>query len=384
VRFSLVMLSVEGQDLKLSPTRFEEGRNFTNKVWNAARFCLLKLSGGGPDEFIPEPGLEPAAGVRTAPAGDESVPSSASPEEATASVPSTDARPRERSFEDRWILARLGHTIVDSTKALEGFRFNEAFRTIRRFVWEDFCDWYVELVKPRLGDNAPAADRAAAQRVLAYVLDHAARLLHPLMPFLTEEIWQYLGQVAPQRSLFDGEAPTTEGSIMQAPWPVLHEDMEDPDAITDMERVQQVIIAVRRIREKRNVPHNERPEVLIATASETEALLYRRHGALIAMMGRTQQPVAGIDVEKPDQAGVEVLPGGTQVFMPVKGNVEAERKRLMKELDNARRQLAKSDTQLNNPAFLERANPAVVERTREQHQKWRELIAKLEQHLADL
>ena len=292
------------------------------------------------------------------------------------------------NFEDRWILSRLTRAVTRATDALEAFRFNEAFRVIYSFVWDEFCAWYVELVKPRLGTDADAdADSSArrvAQRVLAYVLDHSLRLLHPLMPYLTEEIWSHLLRVAPQRRLFAQDGDGARDYIMMSRWPTARGELLNDEVESEMECVQAVVVAVRRIREKRNVPHRDRPEVIVATPDEQTGVLIKRHRDLIAMMARSQPPTTGVGLSKPERAAAEVLDGGIQVFVPVTGNVEAERERVNKELERTRQQLTKIESQLQTQDFIDKARPEVVTRQRDRREQFLTKVAKLEKHLEDL
>ena len=213
VRYTLANLTTEGQDIKLNPIRFEMGRNFINKVWNASRFVMINLT-----EI-----------------------------ELDNSAISMD----ELKFEDRWILSRLNEVIKDTTRAIENFRFIDITKAIYDFTWRDYCDWYVEMVKPRLKGNN--RDALVAGRVLAWVLDNILRLLHPIAPFFTEEVWSELGKICPARGLDADCTPAGEFLILES-WPTATEELRNSEIESSMNRVQDIVRAIRNIRAKVQYP----------------------------------------------------------------------------------------------------------------------------------
>ena len=319
VRFSLVVLTREGQDVKLSENRFELGQRFCNKIWNATRFVLGHLEGGPP--------------------GRES-----------------------DVLEDRWIRSRAHAAVASVTAALEEYRFHDAAQELYRFFWNDYCDWYVEIAKRRLGPEASADERAAVRATLGRVTRASLRLLHPFLPFVTEELWAYL--------------PGTEGALVIAAWPVATEFERDESAEAEFELIREAVAAVRNIRSEMNVPPSA--EVAVAVLTDDPALEAALVSAAssIRSLARVSTLDVGPRVEKPRAAASGVIKGGT-VFVPLSGliDLDVEKRRLAKEDERLRSLIAGAEKKLENPNFVERAKPEVVEQERE---KLRSLKADLE------
>ncbi|MCC8190920.1 MAG: valine--tRNA ligase, partial [Planctomycetes bacterium] len=338
VRYTLCTLTTDGQDIKLAPTRFEMGRNFINKMWNASRFVLIRLANAAP--------------------GDEPV--------ATASL----------SLADRWILSRLAAVVEECGRQIESFRFHDYAKTMYEFAWGDFCDWYVELVKPVLGQDTPEA--AASARVLAWVLDNIMRLLHPVAPFFTEEVWRLLGEVVPRRGL---ETPREAAPMLvRAAWPDLKAALvhRDETVERDMTRAMDVIRAIRNIRAKFNLPPKSDLAVSVsAVDTEYAASIEPLADTIRAQAGLTGLEL-GVDLPKPHQAAAEVLPGA-QVYAPLASlmNVEVEMRRIEKELASKTRAADALNTKLHNLDFLEKAPPEVVARERERRDEFNRQIREL-------
>ena len=333
LRFTLAIATTETQDLRMpvekaklpdgrvvnTSERFEQGRTFPNKVWNAARFALMNLEG-----YTPEP-------VNL------------------ASLP----------VEDRWILSLLERTARETTDDLEHFRFAEATKRLRDFTWNDFCDWYVEFQKGRLRDPLT---RPTAQRILAAVLDGLTRLLHPIVPFLTEQVWQHLGAVAPARGLPKPE-PAAE-SVCIAAWPIYPGSWDDTEAENVVGLWQEVTKALRNLRAERNVPKDAKvTAILVASGSTAEKL---RAGEPFI---RALAPVATLTIteatERPAESAIAVL-ADVEVILPLENliNKEAEAARHKKTLTELDRQLKPLESKLGNPAFVANAPPDVIEQTR--------------------
>jgi valyl-tRNA synthetase len=336
LRFTLALAATETQDLRMpvekakladgrtvnTSERFEQGRTFPNKFWNAARFALMNLQDHEP----------------------------APVDWAVLTV------------EDRWILSLLAETTALTTTELESFTFAEATRRLRDFTWNDFCDWYVEFVKGRLRD--PGA-RGLAQRVLATVLDGLCRLLHPIVPFVTEQVWQALGQVAPLRGLpVPGRAVE---SVCIAPWPAYPAEWNDREAREVVGLWQEVTRSLRNLRAERNVPREARIEPILI-ASEAAAARLRRGEAFIRSLAPAATLTITADAERPAESAVAVLPE-VEVILPLANLIdkEAECARLRKSLTDLDRQLAAVHAKLNNESFTSRAPADVVaqQRTRE-------------------
>jgi valyl-tRNA synthetase len=319
--------------------RFEEGRNFANKLWNAARFLLLNLEGYTPHALKVE----------------------------------------ELPLEDRWILSRLATTAREVTEHLEGYHFSDVARTVYDFTWSEFCDWYVEMSKGRLREEG---SRPVVQRVLAGVLDVILRLAHPVMPFVTESIWQALNEAAFERGLPAPE-PATE-SVMIAPWPSLPREWQDEGMERRIRRMQELVRVVREVRNRYTVDPKKPLDVFVrcgaAVAADFEQL--RPFIAQLAGVGKLE---CGPAVAKPPQAVTHVHPD-FEAYISLRGliDVDAEIKRLEKQLAEKRKHLQVTRSKLDNANFVKNAPPEVVQ---QQHQLVADLKAQiqaLEANLAEL
>ena len=333
-RFTLAAFAAQGRDIKLAEERIAGYRNFCNKVWNAARFTMMNLADFDPDT-VSYDDLVFSAG-------------------------------------DKWILHRLNETARDVSEALESYRFNEAAMGLYQFTWSEFCDWYVELSKQDLYNGTPER-KLAAQYVLWYTLEHLLRLLHPFMPFITEEIWQTL----PKAGTRNGERGTgTPQSIMLAPYPEYREHRSFPEAAADMERVMAVISGIRNIRGEMEVPPSREIAVILSCGSEESLRLMKHNEGAIVSLARLSSLALGIGMEKPEDASIQVA-GDVQIYVPLRGlvNVEEEEKRLLKEIGKLDKDIEFLGKKLENPSFVERAPADVVAKERE---KLTEFAAKKE------
>ena len=348
VRFSLIMLSPEGQDLKLSESRFEMGRNFANKVWNAGRFVLLNLAQASGDALRGKD----AAALRT--------------------------------FEDRWILSRLQGVIESVTAYLEDYRTHEAAQIIYEFVWHEVCDWYLEIIKPRLAAGAAPADAATARQTLATVLDQSLRLLHPFAPFLTEEIWQHLKGTLAGSSLPAAAAMQAEG-IICAPWPELHPELREPDLEQQMTMLQDVVRAVRNVRKSKGLADRLAVSVVISSPNSGTDAVLGAHERFLSDMAVLSGLEHGVELAKPPRCATAVV-GTTEVFLRLEGlvDIEEERSRLARQRQELEKQIQAADAVLNNPGFLARAPQEVVVQKRERAAELRAQLTKIIQNLADL
>lgn len=305
----------------------EAGRNFGNKLWNATRFVLMNTESFQPGDF------EPA------------------------------------ELADRWIWSRMQATVRDVTGHLEGYRFADLTRAVYDFVWRDYCDWYLELAKVRLqGDNPQA--RLVIQRNMVAVLDTALRLLHPIMPFITETLWQ---------ALTGGDKGE---SLMVAAWPESTSDQRDAESESQMQRMQEVVTSVRVIRGEMNVPPAKRIELLVsATGADTAARLGELE-AYIALLCRADSVTIGTELEQP-AASASAVTGDIEIFVPLEGLIDfaAERQRLQKEIDKFTGLLKGLDGKLANANFVDKAPPEVVERERQRQGEYRDNLDKLQSSL---
>jgi valyl-tRNA synthetase len=337
LRFTLASLAAQGRNIRLSVERVEGYRHFANKLWNAARFAMMNLQGFDADRF----GDALREGVDTA----------------------------ALTLADRWILSRLQRTATEVDEALEAYRFNDAAHAIYHFVWDEFCAWYLELVKPILYDDSNEVmaqkRKRAAQGCLAMSLETSCRLLHPFMPFITEEIWQQLPK-----------ATGTPGSIMITMYPVPDAALIDDAAEQQMELVQRIVVAVRNLRSEYNVTSAP----LDITVQGTEALRAMIAGQepLVQALARVSQMT--LAPEGPPPAGTVVsVAGDAQVCVHLAGNidVDAERQRIEKDIKKTEKERAGVAGRLNNPSFKDRAPADVVEKTQRDLAGIEERLSKL-------
>jgi valyl-tRNA synthetase len=370
---------VEGH---LDSKRFEKGRNFANKVWNAARFVLTSVN--------------------------------------PADVPKIEAAQVQAALrdEDRWILSRLNHAAREVTEALEGFEFAKAAGALYTFFWDDFCAWTIELSKPRLSAENAAADRAAATAVLLHVLDRSLRLLHPFCPFITEVLWGELAKVAPAglaRNLgrpeqcataglsescataglsSSGRAPgRTAGQassgtfdlLAVAPWPVVEEASLKPELEDQFGALFEAIRATRNIRQKNGIAPKARLKVFIRTTDPAAEKRLKSGEHILVQMANIEPPEIGPEVEKPRPAGHEVLQGA-DLYVALSGliDVEKERARLTKEIERAQNGVQGSERKLADPKFTAHAPPELVKEEKARLAEYQEKVAKLKEALEEL
>ncbi len=312
-RFTLAAFASQGRDICLSEERIEGYRHFANKIWNASRFSLTNLA-----DFR---GI--ARGVDF----------------------------HEMSLANRWILSRFNETVREVTEALEEYRFNEGAQAIYHFIWHEFCDWFLELIKPVLYGKDDQQERTVTQYVLMRVLDGALRLLHPFMPFITEEIWQRL--------------PHEGKSIMIADFPRYDGGMRDGEAIEDMDLVMRTIGGIRNIRGEMDIAPNKRLDVLLLAEDDgiRERLeQYRQYVTHLAKVDRLSFITSG---QKPRDAARAVL-RDMEIFVPMgKGlDLEGEARRLRKEIHKVEKDLEIADRKLSNDDFISKAPEAVVEKVK--------------------
>jgi len=278
-------------------------------------------------------------------------------------------------------LSRLSRTIEDLTESLEGYHFHAAAHRLYDFAWHSLCDWYLEAVKPRLYGSRPESKRVA-QKVLAAALGALVRMLHPFIPFITEEIWRHLNGLVPDRGLF---TPREAGeTIVLAEWPKPDWFPTDDEAEKSMALVTEIIRAVRNIRSKHNL--GERKEVsCLITGTDREALnVVRDYEYFICNLGLVDGMKMGSGLQKPRAAAAEVV-GPLELYVPLEGLIDLgeEHKRLEARIEKARQALAGVENKLANPNFIERAPDAIVERERRRHGEMLAEVRKLEANLAD-
>lgn len=321
LRFMLITGNTPGNDMRFYWERVEGTRNFANKIWNASRFALMNMEGYDKDAEL---------------------------------APYTLA--------DKWILSRLQDTVKDVTGLLERFELGEAGRAIYDFIWSEVCDWYIEIAKPRLYNKEAAAERATAQHVLATVLVSAMKLLHPYMPFITEEIYQCL--------------PHEAESIMISKWPVADESLIDPEAERGMNAIMDSIKAIRNMRAEVNAnPGKKIPATMLVSEDLREVVAH--NDSYIKLLGGIDNlELRPLNGEKPENAMAAVVTG-IEVYLPLAGliDVEKETQRLSKELAAMEKDLQRAGGKLNNAGFLAKAPEDVIAKERA---KYEELSGKIE------
>jgi len=331
LRFMLSTGITPGQDLRFRMERVEQARNFANKIWNAARFVLMNLDEGG--DVDPEP----AGPLNTA---------------------------------DRWILHRLSETARDVTRLLDQYEFGEAGRLLYDFIWDDFCDWYIEFSKPALSGPDPAA-RRSTRTVLVHVLDRILRLMHPFMPFLTEEIWQHL--------------PRHGDTISLAEWPAADAAKEAPDALRDMRQLMDIIRSTRNIRAEMNVAPGKKIALIIKPADEETRAMLERHIDYLRRFCNTESLTIDPAAAPPAKAVTAVVTGA-ELYFPLAGliDIEQEIARLRKELDVLNKEVERAQGKLSNEGFVSKAPARVIEEERAKLRDYTEKRDKVKARLEEL
>ncbi len=332
LRFALSAFAAQGRDIKLSEERIEGYKHFVNKIWNAARLLLMNLEGfEGPAE---------------------------APEKVSG-------------LAHRWILSRLQVVAAQTSESLDNYHFNQYAQLLYQFLWHEYCDWYLEIVKPDLYGEDPEASRLA-RSVAAFVMRNVLVLLHPVMPFITEEIWQRM-------------KPFTAGaSIMQESFPTPNDALLDPQAEEQMQTVMAAIVAIRNIRGEMNVPPALKVEVVCISDQDSQLELLERERRTVcdlARLSRLTVSRAG-ETPKPKQAAGTVV-ANMEVFVILKDilDFESESNRLRKELAKLEKEFSMTSRKLSNDDFLRKAPAEVIEKEREKNGRLGEKIEKLNRRL---
>ena len=330
LRFTLSAMAAQGRDIKLSSSRVEGYRNFATKLWNAARFAEINAC-------VPVTGFDPASAKQTI---------------------------------NRWIAGESERALATVTEALEAYRFNEAAGAIYSFIWHKFCDWYLELIKPIL--SGADQDAAAETRAMtAWVLDRALKLLHPFMPFVTEELWAKLAR----------EDNARDSLLILATWPK-HRGLENAEADAEIDWVIRLISEVRSVRSEMNVPAGAKVPLVISGASDATAARAKRHEETILRLAR----IDAMSFGKAPAGAVQIVLDEATIALPLAGiiDVAAESKRLKREIDKVGSEIRQLDAKLANEKFVARAPEHVVEEQRERKADAEATAARLEQALKRL
>lgn len=331
LRFMLITGNTPGNDLRFHFERLDSTRNFANKIWNASRFVLMNLQ-----DFDPQ-GVTP-----------------------------------EYTLADKWILSRFNATAAEVTRNMERYDLGEAGRVLYEFIWNEFCDWYIELAKPRLYGRETPESKATAQYTLWYVLENTMRLLHPFMPFLTEEIWQCL--------------PHEGQTIMLSAWPQAGSALDNQQAESEMALIMEVIKAVRNIRSEMNVVPGRQVELIMAANSEENLAILEKGQAYIKHLANVGEfTLVPSLAQKPDQA-VTAMVKGVEIFLPLAGliDLEKEKERLVKEIAKLDQELARVNGKLNNQGFINKAPEDVIAKEKAKRDEYQQKKDALQERLVAL
>ena len=338
LRFTVCYLAPLGQDVLFASEKCEIGRNFANKIWNAGRFLLLNKS-----------------------------------EICGAGEISLDKPPMDHlDLADRWILSRLAGGVRDFNAALEGFHLNDASKILYDFIWHDFCDWYVELVKTRFYGDEPADVKEAVVVRALWVFDQALRMLHPMMPFVTEELWQHL-------------ADRAGASLVRASFPTGEDLKIELQTESEMAFVQDVINAVRNIRGENNIAPSKDIHLQVRLAGQKKDGVFQTYSKYLAKLARVVSVEMIFDDKKPKLSSSAVV-GDAEIFVPLEGliDVSAEKARLEKEIGRLAGLIQSIESKLANDSFVERAPKNVVEKEKEKLANFTSNVEKLRKTLEQL
>ena len=334
LRFTFAAMAATGRDINFSTGRTEGYRNFCNKIWNAARFVLMNTQGEdcavGHDNY-------------------------------------------RLTRVDEWIISRLQHAEAEVTRGFESYRFDRASTAMYEFIWNEYCDWYLELCKPVLNsDDTPADIKAGTRRTLLRVLETAMRLVHPVMPFISEEIWQKLAPLVGKQG----------STIMVEPFPVAQADKINTEAEAGIEWVQAFILGIRKIRGEMDIAPGKPLQVYLANASDADKTAVETHINLLKFVGRISQ-ITLLDDEQDAVESAVTLIGDMKVLIPLAGLIDkdAELARLAKEIEKATTNITRTQGKLSNTNFTDKAPAAVVDKEREKLLQGEKLIENLQAQL---
>ena len=357
--------SATGADFAWRDEKVESFRNFANKIWNATRFCLMNSDGGQVEYSF----LDPRAEIREIKnlIGGEFNELDEEDEEFLDKInPKLAAdNPKENlSIADRWIISRLNKTALNVNRAIETYQFHEAVQFLYHFFWDDFCDWYIELVKDEITSEEPNAKRDAARSRIITVLEQSLRLLHPFMPFLTEELWQKLPNVSGK--LHNPAYRSAEATIMLADFPRGDENLIDEKSEAEMQTIIELITKVRNIRAEMNIKPSDKPEIFIAADAGAQKI-FAANEAQILKLARVSRVNIGATLDVPQASARGVLANKVEIAIPLEGLIDfdKERERLENQSGKLIQENERLQKQLSNRNFVEKAPAEKVGEIRE-------------------
>lgn len=336
MRFMISTGSTPGQDLRFHWERVEQARNFANKIWNASRFALMNLEGVSVEDLKFD----------------------------------FAAQSEQLGTVDRWILHRLAETSTDITRLIDRYDFGEVGRLLYNFIWDDLCDWYIEFAKLNLYGDDPEAKRMT-QSILVYVLDHTMRLIHPFMPFISEEIWQHLPH--------EGE------TLMLAAWPQFDESFLAADAVKEMTLLMDIIRSIRNIRAEVNVPMSKKVELMIKPSHDQAEHIMLNNKHYIERFCNTSSLTIDRALKSPEQTMSAVVTGA-ELYLPLAGliNIEQEISRLEKELAHLTKEVERVDKKLANEGFVSKAPAKVIDEEKAKRLDYAEKRSKVLERITEL
>ncbi len=331
-RFTLAAYTAQGRDVRMSPERIEGYKFFVNKIWNAAKLTFSNLASFDPSANLSAPD----------------------------------------SLPEKWIKAKLNETIADVTKSLDEYRFNDATAAVYNFIWHEYCDWYLEISKPALYDKVSPEQKHATQRTMKEVFGVMLQLLHPFMPFVTEELWQTLGE---------GDVP----SIMISKFPEVRDDWNEKDAETEMELLMALITAIRNIRGEMRIAPSLKLTAQFSAADETVKKTIEAGSGHIINLANLETLTVEVNLTEPKGVATGVV-GQTKIFVPLTGivDISGEKTRLEKELAKVSKDLEQSSRKLANSDFRDKAAPEIIQKEEDKLKSFQDKYAALEGALKKL
>ena len=332
LRLMLVTGNAPGNDMRFSPAKVENCRNFANKVWNASRFILMNM-------------------------GQEQI---------------SDEMPAALESTDKWILSKLNALVGDMTENMEKYEMGIAVSKVYDFIWDEFCDWYIEMVKPRLYSDQGGESRKAALWTLRYVLCDALRLLHPFMPFITEEIFT--------------KVQSAEESIMISSWPVVRDELAFEKEYSETELIKEAVRGIRTVRTDMNVPVSKKTTVFVVSQDEALRNVFDKNGILFPHLAHASDVKIKENRDGIADDAVSVMLKDVALYLPLDELVDlkAEKERLLKEEERLKKEVARAEGMLKNERFLAKAPESKVKEEKEKLEKYATMLENVRERLTQL